>query len=734
MSEPPTTASHSTIVGRYRVVRLIAHGGMGSLYLARDPAIDRLIAIKLLQEGFDDDAARLRFAREARATGGLRHPNIVTVFDVGEHDKRPYIAMEYVPGETLAQLLRRRAPISVSQRLAILEDLCTGLQFAHAAGIVHRDIKPANVMLDVSGTVKILDFGLARASDSGITKSGEQLGTLNYMSPEQIVGGHLDHRSDVYAVGAFAYELMSHEKAFAGTVQDGVMYRILNADPAPLETIVPGIDPEIPTIIQRAMAKHPDQRYQTLDRLREDLVAVRGRLAGLESNVPLVLGRDAESDVDPSGSTRHNNPPTPAPVNPSGRPLMVGVARDSAIGERDAIMSTAPTVTSPAEAAERTSPRSRGTPRRGRLIASIAAAAATLAVIFAVMFRQSQPQVQPTTDSERTTASQQPAPAPAPSMTGKPIPDRPDDGRAIEERLGVIRDTARRQMAGGQRQQTLDTLSAGLVLAATDPELNRLLDELKRAARQTATQARGAASGRGATERSAVEFQDARAREREADSLERAGNRAQAVRALWEAADLYDRASRVTAQNASPFPSVSGAPPQPEIPKTETPATTPEQPPTPPPAPPLSLGTPLIATETSPLLPIPAKADPVTRGSGEPPAPESRRSDLSAIQETLRRYAEAYRNRDVAAVKTVLPSLSAQQMRGLEKDFSNYRSYDVEIADQKIVVSQDTATATAQVKRSFVTRNGVAGGHTVPTIFRLRKIDASWVIDRVESQ
>jgi serine/threonine protein kinase len=214
MSDPPTTASLATTIGRYHVVQLIAHGGMGSLYLARDPTIDRLIAIKLLQERFDDEAARERFAREARATGGLRHPNIVTVFDVGEHDKRPFIAMEYVPGETLAQLLRRRAPLSINERLAILEDLCAGLHFAHSAGIVHRDIKPANVMLDVSGTLKILDFGLARASDSGITKSGDQLGTLNYMSPEQVVGGHLDHRSDVYAVGAVAYELMSRRKAF----------------------------------------------------------------------------------------------------------------------------------------------------------------------------------------------------------------------------------------------------------------------------------------------------------------------------------------------------------------------------------------------------------------------------------------------------------------------------------------------------------------------------------------
>src|SRR6185436_19214497 len=169
-------------------------------------------------------------------------------FDVGEHEKRPFIAMEFVPGETLEQLIRRRAPLSIADRLAILEDVCSGLHFAHTEGILHRDIKPANVILDVFGTIKILDFGLARASDSGITKAGDQLGTLNYMSPEQVIGGPLDHRSDIYAIGVLAYELISYEKAFPGTIHDGTMYRILNARPTRLETLMPGLDPELPQI------------------------------------------------------------------------------------------------------------------------------------------------------------------------------------------------------------------------------------------------------------------------------------------------------------------------------------------------------------------------------------------------------------------------------------------------------------------------------------------------------
>ncbi len=317
-------------VGRYHVARLIAHGGMGSLYLARDPAIDRLVAIKLLKDGFDD-AVRERFAREARATGRLRHPNIVTVFDVGEHENRPFIAMEYVPGETLAQLITRRAPVRVVEKLAILEDLCAGLHYAHAEGIVHRDIKPANVILDTSGTIKILDFGIARAGESGITNAGDFVGTLNYMSPEQISGEHVDHRTDVYAVGALAYELLSYRRAFPGTIQDGALFRILHSALASLDSVVPGIDPEITQIIERAMAKERDERYQDLAELRQDLGAVRDRLVEFEPESD--PDSDAETRQDSGALTGMIEPYTPTPGKASSDYTPAG-SRGSSSGKR----------------------------------------------------------------------------------------------------------------------------------------------------------------------------------------------------------------------------------------------------------------------------------------------------------------------------------------------------------------------------------------------------------------
>jgi serine/threonine protein kinase len=152
----PAAAAASTptgFIGRYQVLEKIGEGGMGSLYLARDPAIDRLVAIKLLRRGFDTESLRERFAREARAAGRLRHPNIVTIFDVGEHDGDPFIAMEFLAGETLGELIRHGAGLSLSRRLKLLEELCDGLAYAHRAGLVHRDVKPANLMVDAEGVL-----------------------------------------------------------------------------------------------------------------------------------------------------------------------------------------------------------------------------------------------------------------------------------------------------------------------------------------------------------------------------------------------------------------------------------------------------------------------------------------------------------------------------------------------------------------------------------------------------
>ena len=214
---------------------------MGVLYLALDPAIDRLIAVKLLR--VVDDELRERFLREARLAARLQHPNIVTIYDVGSHDGQPFIAMEYIAGETLAELIQRKAPLALLRKLELALDACQGLAYAHKNGIVHRDIKPANLMVSRdAGVLKVLDFGIARGADSTLTQIGMLMGTPNYMAPEQIEGKPIDQRADIFAVGLVLYELLVYRQAFKAETPHAVLHQVLHASPKPLRELDAGLD------------------------------------------------------------------------------------------------------------------------------------------------------------------------------------------------------------------------------------------------------------------------------------------------------------------------------------------------------------------------------------------------------------------------------------------------------------------------------------------------------------
>src|SRR5262245_31429763 len=234
-------AATPTTISRYEIKSRIGRGGMGDLYLASDPNTNRLVAIKLLNATLDSTELRERFAREARALAALNHPNIVGIYDTGEFEDSPFIVMEYVRGETLAELIRRRATLSISQKLKLMAELCAGLAQAHEVGIIHRDVKPANLMVDQQGRLKILDFGIARVAEGHRTRVGHPLtqvnmmiGTPGYMSPEQIEGGEVDHRSDIFAVGAVCYELLSYDAAFSGSNTRQIERRVLLGQTVPL--------------------------------------------------------------------------------------------------------------------------------------------------------------------------------------------------------------------------------------------------------------------------------------------------------------------------------------------------------------------------------------------------------------------------------------------------------------------------------------------------------------------
>jgi predicted Ser/Thr protein kinase len=259
--------------GRYEILGKLGEGAMGVVYRARDTAIGRVVALKMLSAelGAEDELHR-RFEREAEAIGRLSHPNIVTVYDLGQSNGQLYMAMELLEGDDLRSLIERKVDVPLADRVRILVQICEGLAYAHSRGVVHRDIKPANIVVTADARVKILDFGLARvATRATITRKGMILGTPDYMAPEQAMGKLVDRRSDVFSTGSVFYEFLTGEKPFKGKTLHAVLFQIIQEHPDPVLTLNPELPTRLAAVVHRMLVKDPDKRYQSLDEVGRDL-------------------------------------------------------------------------------------------------------------------------------------------------------------------------------------------------------------------------------------------------------------------------------------------------------------------------------------------------------------------------------------------------------------------------------------------------------------------------------
>jgi serine/threonine-protein kinase len=244
-------------IGKYRVVGTIGKGAMGEVYKAKDPLLNRYVAIKMIAPALAADPDfRRRFQREAQSAAQLNHTNIVTVFDFGEEDGLTYMAMELLEGRDLKDVVRSR-DLRLGDKLSVMDQICDGLAFAHARGVVHRDLKPGNIHLQPNGQVKILDFGLARLGASDMTKTGTVMGTPHYMSPEQVRGQKVDARSDVFSLGAVFYELLSHHRPFEADSVHWVLFQILEQEPEPIRKWAPEVPAALVGVVERALGDPP---------------------------------------------------------------------------------------------------------------------------------------------------------------------------------------------------------------------------------------------------------------------------------------------------------------------------------------------------------------------------------------------------------------------------------------------------------------------------------------------
>ncbi|MGQ0596863.1 protein kinase domain-containing protein [Aquabacterium sp.] len=283
-------------VGRYEVRDCLGRGGMATVYRAHDPGIGRDVAIKFLHASLCADTdCRERFLREARAAGGLSHPNIVVVHDVGEIEDRPYMAMELLDGASLADILSEGKALPIRDTVVMGIQLARALDYAHKHGIVHRDIKPGNIVrLKDAHTIKVTDFGIAHVENTKgeqHTRSGEVLGTPQYMSPEQTVGGKIDGRSDLFSAGVVLYQMLTGQRPFQGDSIVSIALKIAKEQPAPLDKLRPDVPTALRRIVDRCMAKPPEQRFQSGKELADALVKVLAEIdeAALARNRPRII-------------------------------------------------------------------------------------------------------------------------------------------------------------------------------------------------------------------------------------------------------------------------------------------------------------------------------------------------------------------------------------------------------------------------------------------------------------
>jgi len=329
-----------TRLGRYELLSELGQGAMGVVYRAHDPVLDRIVAIKTINLTLPKDELaeyEARFYQEARAAGGLNHPNIVTIYDIGKSERVAYMAMEFLEGEELRATLAAGNPLPLTQALDVVIQVAEGLAYAHERHIVHRDIKPANIMIVRDGLVKITDFGIARMRTTEVkTMTGMIMGSPKYMSPEQVAGQRADHRCDLFSLGVVLFETVTGEAAFQGDSIHGIMYQILHSTPPPPSVRNPELPHIVDLVVAKALAKNADDRYQSAKELIEDLRECKSVLQGFVTTQPLIRSPRNGPPPTPSSTRREDkvlairaSGAKPAQVEPEKPGLAVSKAFDS---------------------------------------------------------------------------------------------------------------------------------------------------------------------------------------------------------------------------------------------------------------------------------------------------------------------------------------------------------------------------------------------------------------------
>jgi serine/threonine-protein kinase len=759
-------------IGRYQLVEKLGQGGMGVVYRAYDPLLQRVVAVKLIANLEAGDELRERFFREARAAGQLSHKNIITIHDLGDFEGQPFLAMEYLEGHDLQHRMASQMPMSLSRKLDLAIEICEAVEYAHDHGVIHRDIKPANIFITNGGTVKILDFGLARLITSELTNSNMMMGTLNYMAPEQVRGERADHRSDIFSTGVVLYELFGGRRAFEGDSFGATLYKILEELPTPLRDLDPTVPPELEAMIDRAMDKSRESRYPHMSEMLRELVAYRNQL--IVTNSPPLGFSTSDVGRAPSDAPRSSFPGV-RPSTPPGQ-----VASGSIVPRSGTqIPSDAPTVASiptpfppresgslPMPAVDTASVAAR--PNRTPLLVAAAAAVVVIGgIAWWAAGRNTPPSTPPAATSAAAPAANQQEIATRLEQASKALqagnraeaqrqaeavlalsPGHPEAQRVRDEAQQAI-DAANRHLASARdlfaKGQFADaSRAAGEVLAVdpTNAEAQRLMADAtaRIQSRGAADEARGrmaaaknAAVGASAAKLAAAPYNVALAAEREAASLHKRGRSAEATAKYYEATGLFRSAEVAAETEAAARLERSRAQEQKqadqkqaEQKQAEARGESPKPLPPPPAVPPASTGlpsTPVASPVAPPSAPLPQPP---------PAAPEPTPNPSAAIADVLDRYESALESRNLDAIRRIWPTLPAAQDAAFRRDFQNARSVEIDIVSPQISVSGNTATARFVRRYRLQTTDGQRVSSESQTTMNLQKVGQAWTITQIQ--
>jgi serine/threonine-protein kinase len=745
-------------IGRYELVEKLGQGGMGAVYRARDTLLERTVAVKVISATIDqNEELRERFFREARAAGQLSHKNIITIHDLGEHEGQPYLAMEYLQGQDL--LARMAAPqrMSLRRRVEIATEICEGLEFAHAHGVIHRDIKPANIFITDSGGVKILDFGLARLVTSELTRSNMMMGTVNYMAPEQVRGERIDQRADIFSAAVVIYELLSGRRAFDSDSFAATLYKILQEVPEPLQQIDPAIPIEMVRIVDRALAKGRDERYQQMSEMLLDLAVFRQQLAGMESPAG---GRIAPTQLrTPSDRLFQVTPPIPLPPLATPPPTVAATPSGTPISATPASTPPAPTGV------------------RAWLLPATALLA--LAIAGVAMWKSSR------SDSNVVVPSPTTAAAPIPTITemmqtalgafekedfataertadavltrdpgndaARKLRDRAR-GAASSVDEGLKR--ARAHLSAGRFDDASKAATEVLDVAPHNSEALGIRENgAARApghgaeeARTQVARARNAARTAGAQRLASGSYSSAVSAERDAERVYAAGRLGDAADKFHEASGLY-RGAEIAAQNettrrdaAARIKSLSPEPAAVEAGRNTAlpPPPAASSPVTPPSTPPLvesggPPSAPIPAPPTTPTTTVPPTTTVAPAPAAPPPQPSAEAIAAARdalITDLLGRYKAAIEGRNLEAVKRIWPGISAREQDALRDEFLRATSISVGILNPRISATADAGTVTF-IRHYDVVKEGQNLRSQSNATMEVRRSGTSWVIERI---